>query len=85
MTSKPISARLYSMTVALMAIGVVIGVLLIRATRAFASLIHTEGDDLAHLVQGITRLAEILNLVFWAAVGASILLAVSFTLLLIYS
>lgn len=66
-------------------LGVIIGVLLIRATVAFAALIRTEGDDLAHLMQGITRLADILHLVFFAAVGASILLAISFTLLLTYS
>lgn len=66
-------------------LGVVIGFLLIRATATFAALIHTEGDDLTHLMQGITRLADILRLVFWAAVGASILLAISFTLLLTYS
>jgi hypothetical protein len=67
------------------AIGVIIGALLIRATRAFSALIHTEGDDLAHLMQGITRLADILGLAFWAACAASILLAVSFVLLLTYS
>jgi len=66
-------------------LGVVIGVLLIRATAAFAALIRTEGDDLAHLMQGITRLANILHLVFFAAVAASILLAISFSLLLTYS
>jgi uncharacterized membrane protein len=66
-------------------LGVVIGVLLIKATSAFAALIRTEGDDLAHLMQGITRLADILRLVFIAAVGASSLLAISFTLLLMYS
>lgn len=66
-------------------LGIVIGVLLIRATATFAALIRTEGDDIAHLMQGIARLGDILNLVFWAAVGASFLLAVSFTLLLTYS
>lgn len=66
-------------------IGVIIGVLLFRATTAFAALIHTEGDDLAHLMQGFTRLARVLEVMFWAAVGASILLAVSFSLLLIYA
>lgn len=75
----------YAVWLLISVIGVVIGVLLIRATAAFAALIHTEGDDLSHLMQGVTRLADILHLVFWAAVGASILLAVSFTLLLIYS
>lgn len=66
-------------------LGVVTGALLIRATTAFAALIRTEGDDLAHLMQGIRRLADILHLVFYAAIGASILLAISFTLLLTYS
>ena len=66
-------------------LGVVIGALLIRATSTFAALIRTEGDDIAHLIQGITRLADILHIVFVAAVGASVLLAISFTLLLTYS
>jgi uncharacterized membrane protein len=66
-------------------LGVIIGVLLVRATAGFAALIRTEGDDLAHLMQGITRLADILHLVFFAAVGASLLLAISFTLLLTYA
>lgn len=66
-------------------LGVVVGVSLIRATAAFAALIRTEGDDLAHLMQGIARLADILHLVFWAAASASALLAISFTLLLVYS
>jgi uncharacterized membrane protein len=66
-------------------LGVVIGALLIRATTTFAAVIHTEGDDVAHLIQGITRLADILHIVFLAAVGASVLLAISFTLLLTYA
>jgi hypothetical protein len=66
-------------------LGVIIGVLLIRATAGFAALIRTEGDDLAHLMQGITRLADILHVVFLTAVGASSLLAISFVLLLVYS
>jgi hypothetical protein len=66
-------------------LGVIIGVLLIRATAGFAALIRTEGDDVSHLMQGVTRLADILHLVFWAAVGASVLLAVSFLLLLVYA
>lgn len=75
----------YALWFLISAIGVIIGVLLIRATTAFAALIRTEGDDLSHLMQGVTRLSEILNLVFWAAVVASIMLAVSTSLLLIYS
>jgi hypothetical protein len=66
-------------------IGVLIGALLIRATTGFAALIHTEGDDLRHLMEGMTRLASILGLVSWAAAGASALLAVSFVFLLTYS
>ncbi len=75
----------YAVWVLISLLGVVIGVLLIRATAAFAALIRTQGDDLAHLMQGIMRLAEILHLVFLAAVGASVLLVISFTLLLVYS
>ena len=66
-------------------LGVIIGILLVRATAAFAALIRTEGDDLAHLMQGITRLAHILHVVFLAALGASALLGLSFVLLLVYS
>jgi hypothetical protein len=66
-------------------IGVVIGVLLVRATTGFAALIRTEGDDLKHLMDGMTRLTSVLGLVFWAAAGASTLLVVSFALLLTYS
>ena len=66
-------------------IGASTGILLIRATAAFRALIHTEGNDLAHLMQGMGRLGDILGLVFWAAAGASVLLAVSFVLLLTYS
>jgi hypothetical protein len=72
----------YALWFLISVIGVVIGVLLMRATAAFAAVIRTEGDDLAYLMQGVTRLADILNLVFWATAGASALLAVSFTLLL---
>jgi hypothetical protein len=73
----------YAVWILISLLGVSIGVLLIRATAGFKALIHTEGDDLAHLMQGMARLADILGLVFWAATGASILLGVSFLLLLI--
>ncbi len=66
-------------------IGVVTGFLLIRATTAFSALIHTDGNDIAHLMQGITRLASIVGLVFAAGTVASILLAFSFVLLMLYS
>ena len=75
----------YAVWILISLIGTVIGVLLIRATAAFKALIRTEGDDLAHLMHGMTRLADILGLVFWAAAGASMLLTVSFVLLLTFS
>jgi hypothetical protein len=69
----------------LSAVGVTVAVLLIRATGAFTAVIHTEGDDVEHLMQGLTRLRDILQLLFWAATVGSLLLAVSFVLLLVYS
>ena len=65
--------------------GAVVGVLLVRATAAFNALIKTEGNDLEHLMSGMARLRDILGLIFWVAVVASLLLAVSFTLLLTFS
>ncbi len=47
-------------------------------------MIHTEGNDVEHLMQGLVRLQGILKLLFGAAVIGSILLAISFALLLIY-
>lgn len=66
-------------------VGVVVAILLIRATAAFTSVIHTEGNDVEHLMQGLSRLRDILQLLFWAATVGSLLLAVSFVLLLVYS
>jgi hypothetical protein len=66
-------------------IGVVTGFLLIRATAAFTALIQTEGNDIAHLMHGMTRLSGILGLVFVAGAVASALLALSFVLLLFFS
>jgi hypothetical protein len=65
-------------------VGVVVAVLLVRATGAFTAVIHTEGNDVEHLMQGLVRLRDILKLIFVAAATGSALLAVSFTLLLIY-
>lgn len=65
--------------------GVAVAVLLARATGAFSAVIHTEGDDVKHLMSGLARLRQILHMIFLAAATASVLLAVSFTLLLIYS
>jgi hypothetical protein len=75
----------YSVWLLISLLGVIIGVLLIRATVAFKALIRTEGDDLAHLMHGMSRLANVLGLIFWAAASASVLLTFSFILLLTYS
>jgi hypothetical protein len=75
----------YAVWFLLSIIGIVTGVLLIRATAAFSALIHTEGNDIAHLMQGMARLSGILGLVFVAGAVASVLLAVSFALLLFFS
>ena len=69
----------------LSAVGLVVAVLLVRATRAFTAVIHTEGNDVEHLMQGLAGLRNILGMLFSAAVGGSLLLALSFTLLLLYS
>jgi uncharacterized membrane protein len=66
-------------------VGVVMAVLLVRATSAFTAVIHTEGNDVEHLMQGLTRLRDILQLLSWAATAGSLLLAVSFALLLVYA
>jgi len=66
-------------------VGIVVAVLLVRATGAFTAVIHTEGNDVEHLMQGLGRLRDILRLLFSAAIVASLLLAVSFLLLLVYS
>ena len=66
-------------------VGVVVAGLLVRATAAFTAVIHTQGNDVAHLMQGLTRLRGVLQLVFSAATVGSLLLAASFGLLLVYS
>jgi hypothetical protein len=65
--------------------GVTVSILLVRATGAFHAVIHTQGDDVKHLMSGLARLREILHMIFVAASAASVLLAVSFTLLLLYA
>ena len=64
-------------------IGVVAGVLLIRATTGFAALIRTEGNDVGHLMSGMARLASILGMVFWTALLGVVLLGVSFAGLIV--
>ncbi len=65
-------------------VGVVVAMLLVQATGAFTAVIHTEGNDVEHLMQGLERLRGILKLIFGAAVVGSLLLGVSFALLLVY-
>ena len=65
--------------------GVVVGVLLVKATAGFKALITTEGNDVEHLMSGMARLRYILGLIFWVATAASLLLTVSLVLLLTYS
>ncbi len=65
-------------------VGVVVAVLLVKATTAFKAVIHTEGNDVEHLMQGLARSRDILKLIFVAATAGSLLLGVSFALLLIY-
>lgn len=69
----------------LSAVGVGVAILLLRATGAFTAVIHTEGNDVEHLMQGLTRLRTILGLLFSTATVGSLLLATSFVLLLVYS
>jgi hypothetical protein len=66
-------------------IGIFVGVALVRATAAFTAVIRTQGDDVAHLMSGLTRLAAIFGTIVWAALVALVLLVVSFGLLLIYA
>lgn len=75
----------YGMWALMALLGVMTGMLLIRATAAFTSLIRTEGNDLGHLMFGMSRLADIFGLLFWTALAGSLLLALSFVLLLLYS
>ena len=66
-------------------LGVVAGVLLIKATAAFTRLIKTEGNDLDHLMFGMSRLADVFGLLFWTSLVGALLLALSFVLLLTYA
>lgn len=66
-------------------VGVVVAFLLLRATGAFTAVISTEGNDVEHLMQGLMRLRDILRMLFSAATAASLLLAASFALLVVYS
>jgi hypothetical protein len=65
-------------------IGIAIGVALVKATAGFTALIRTEGDDVTHLMQGIERLAAIFGSICAAAIVASLLLVMSFLLLVMH-
>lgn len=65
-------------------VGVVVGGLLIKATRAFTAVIETEGDDIKHLMDGLLRLQRVFKLIFATAAVGSALLAVSFVLLIVF-
>lgn len=86
--NKEPSAAIYYLDVTvwclLSVVGLVVAVLLVKATAAFTAVIHTEGNDVEHLMQGLVRLRSILQLIFGAALIGSLLLAMSFGVLLIY-
>lgn len=63
-------------------VGILVAVLLVRATAGFHAVIHTQGDDIKHLMSGLDKLRSIVNLIFWTAVAGSGLLGISFALLL---
>lgn len=63
-------------------VGVIVAALLVRATAGFHAVIHTQGDDIKHLMSGLERLCSIVNLIFWTSLFGSALLGLSFVLLL---
>lgn len=63
-------------------VGLLVAVLLIKATAGFHAVIHTQGDDIKHLMGGLEKLRSIVNLIFWTAVVGSSLLGISFVLLI---
>jgi uncharacterized membrane protein (Fun14 family) len=67
---------------ALSLVGVLVAVLLIQATVGFVAVINTQGDDIKHLMEALTRLQGILKLLFIAALVGSIMLTASFLMLL---
>lgn len=63
-------------------VGVLVAALLVKATTGFHAVIHTQGDDIQHLMSGLEKLRSIVNLIFVTALVGSGMLAVSFALLL---
>ena len=64
-------------------IGIAVAFVLVRATRAFSAVIHTDGDDVKHLIAGLSGLTRVLAMIFWAGSLVSLMLAVSLVLLLL--
>ncbi len=63
-------------------VGILVAVLLVKATSGFHAVIHTQGDDIKHLMTGLEKLRGIVTLIFGTAMLGSALLGVSFVLLL---
>jgi len=83
--SEPSTAAYYldvTIWCLLSCVGVLVAVLLIRATAGFHAVIHTQGDDIKHLMSGLDKLRSIVNLIFWTALVGSALLGLSFMLLI---
>jgi hypothetical protein len=75
----------YALWILMSVIGIAIGFLLIKATTGFIALINTQGDDINHLMQSVTKLSGILKIVFVAALVGAIMLSLSLVLLVMYS
>ena len=65
-------------------VGLIVGGLLIKATRAFTAVIETEGNDIKHLMDGLTSLRGVFRLIFGASSLGAALLSLSFVLLVLY-
>jgi len=63
-------------------VGILVAALLVKATSGFHAVIHTQGDDIQHLMSGLEKLRSIVNLIFITALVGSGMLAISFALLL---
>ena len=63
-------------------VGILVAALLVKATSGFHAVIHTQGDDIKHLMSGLEKLRSIVNLIFVTALFGSGMLAISFALLL---
>jgi hypothetical protein len=71
----------YALWVLLGLNGVVLGALVFRATRGFALVVRTEGQDVEHLLSALGSLRAIFNLAFWVLLGSTIVLVLSSALL----